>query len=306
MDAANNEKIVGYFIEEANEHLETLESGILDLREAINDEETVNELFRAAHSIKGGAAMLSFKSISETAHRLEDAFKILRDEPLEVDKTLEGLFLKAYDVLKDLVDRLQAPSGLKEEDAQKIRQKAEPDFVNLQKYLEKITGKESSEEIPLEFPPEPTPTPAKRTFSGDFLAEIKQSLKEMLAIFKQQPTPENRQDLLDLCDNLAQLYQDEMGWQNLIEVSQKAIANPKHSYRLLAPVIIKEIKVAGDCLDVGRGSEVTPSQGLEQLANAELPLILLNLELESAAQTLTKVFNKQQLSKLVQMLQSAQ
>lgn len=54
MDGGNNEKIVGYFIEEAREHLETIEKGILELELAVEDKERINELFRAAHSIKGG------------------------------------------------------------------------------------------------------------------------------------------------------------------------------------------------------------------------------------------------------------
>ncbi|WP_339367278.1 Hpt domain-containing protein, partial [Picosynechococcus sp. PCC 7002] len=56
MDAASQQKILGYFIEEAKEHLETLEQGILELSEVVDDTERVNELFRAAHSVKGGAA----------------------------------------------------------------------------------------------------------------------------------------------------------------------------------------------------------------------------------------------------------
>jgi hypothetical protein len=202
-----------------------------------------------------------------------------------------------------LVKRLQGPSGLKEEDGQAIIKQAEPHFLELQKYLEQITGDDEIQQIQ-----ETTSSESKSTktiLSGNPVTEIKNILKQMLAIFKQQPKPDNRQELLQLCDSLAELYQNEDGWQKLISVSIEAIAKPQHSYHLLAPVIIKEIKIAGDCLEVGKGIEVTPSQGLEQLAQAKSPLILLNLELESAAKTLTKVFNKQQLSKLVEMLQAA-
>ncbi|MFM7279099.1 MAG: Hpt domain-containing protein, partial [Microcystis aeruginosa] len=93
MDSTNDQKILGYFIEEAKEHLETLEHGILDLGSLVNNHEQMNEMFRAAHSIKGGAAMLGYGSIQKTAHRLEDALKILKENPLEVDQKLESLFL---------------------------------------------------------------------------------------------------------------------------------------------------------------------------------------------------------------------
>jgi hypothetical protein len=91
----------------------------------------------------------------------------------------------------------------------------------------------------------------------------------------------------------------------LLRCAQKAISNPKHSYRLLAPVVIKEIKLAGDCLEVGKGSEISPSQGLEQLAQAKIPQILLSLDPQKAADTLAQVFNKEQISKLVDLLQTA-
>lgn len=309
MDAANNQKIIGYFIEEAKEHLETLEKGILELSSAVNDEETINELFRAAHSVKGGAAMLNFTSIQKTSHRLEDAFKILRDKPVAVDQTLESLFLKAYDVLQDLVGRLEGPFGLQEEEGQQIIEEAEPDFAELQKYLQQL----SEGEMPMPISVSSTSSHqitsqnvrSQTTLTEDLTAKIKPLLKEMLSIFKQQSTVENRQKLQQLCDDLAHLSPNEKGWQKLLKVSQEAIANPKHSYHLLAPVIIKEIKLAGDCLAVGKGAEVIPSQGLEQLAEAKVPQILLSLELKTAADTLTKVFNKQQLSQLVKILQTA-
>ena len=63
MDSANTQKILGYFIEEAKEHLETLEKGIVDLANMANDTEQINEMFRAAHSVKGGAAMLGLSLI---------------------------------------------------------------------------------------------------------------------------------------------------------------------------------------------------------------------------------------------------
>jgi len=113
----DQQKILGYFIEEAKEHLETLERGILDLSAVIDDQERVNEMFRAAHSVKGGAAMLGYSSIQKVAHRLEDAFKVLKENRVGVDQKLESFFLRGYDVLQDLVEKLQGPFGLQQEEA---------------------------------------------------------------------------------------------------------------------------------------------------------------------------------------------
>jgi chemotaxis protein histidine kinase CheA len=298
----NKEKIIGYFIEEANEHLETLEKGILELSSAVDDEETINELFRAAHSIKGGAAMLGFASIQKTAHRLEDAFKILRDQPIEVDQTLESLFLKGYDILQSLLERLQGPFGLKPEEGEQIMQETEPHFTELLNYLKHLSEQDLIASQSISSLPPPSVS-SLRTFA-ELSLDIKQLLRQMLVIFKQPANPENRQHLETLCSQLANLFPYENGWQNLLKTAQQAIANPKHSYRLLAPVIIKEIKLASDCLEVGKGNEVMPSQGLQQLAQAKLPQVLVTLDPQTAANTLSQVFNQEQLSQLVKILQT--
>lgn len=69
-------------------------------------------------------------------------------------------------------------------------------------------------------------------------------------------------------------------------------------------MVIKEIKLAGDCLDVGKGSEIIPSQGLEQLAYSKLPQVLVTVDPVIAADTLSKVFTKEQIAKLVSLLQA--
>ena len=304
MDSANNEKIIGYFIEEAKEHLETIEKGILDLSAAIEDEEMVNELFRAAHSIKGGAAMLNFTSIQKTSHRMEDAFKILRDESITPDQTLESLFLKVYDILQNLLQRLQEPLGLSEEDGEEILEAAEPHFIELLNYIEQLADGDFPETPQVTSSSVQATSPSLvRIPQDEIMMQVRQILQQMLVIFKQEPTTNNRQQLQSMCDKLADIAPEESGWQNLLKCSQQAIANPKHSYRLLAPVVIKEIKLGGDCLEVGKGSEITPSQGLEQLAHSKLPQVLVTVDPVIAAEMLNKIFNQEQISRLVSLLQ---
>ena len=101
------QRILGYFIEEAKDHLNTIEQGLLNLEDTLQDSETVNEVFRAAHSIKGGAAMLGLDSIQKISHHLEDYFKVLKECPeVEVDQKLESLFLALFDTLKELIEEL--------------------------------------------------------------------------------------------------------------------------------------------------------------------------------------------------------
>jgi chemotaxis protein histidine kinase CheA len=289
LDAANAQKILGYFIEEAKEHLETLERGILDLANMANDTEQINEMFRAAHSVKGGAAMLGYNSIQKTAHRLEDAFKILKENRVQVDRKLESLFLKGYDMLNELIEKLQGPFGLQNEEANAIVTSGEPTFSELQTHLNYLLSSVGETDI------------SKESVN----ARVRQLLKEMLKLFKGEDTKESRQALQKLCGRLNRIAPEENRWQAMIDMAQTAIANTKHSYLTLAPVIIKELKEAGDRLELDQGMEIAPSAELERLAGAKLPQILITLEPKSVAGTLLQMFDRQQVSQLVQLLQTS-
>ncbi|MGK7945341.1 MAG: Hpt domain-containing protein [Microcystaceae cyanobacterium] len=290
----DQQKLLGYFIEETKENLETIEQGILDLSSAMEDSERINEMFRAAHTVKGGAGMLGYSSIQKAAHKLEDAFKVLRDNstPVTVDNKLESLFLSGFDVLRDLIDKLQGTFGLKDEEAMTLVEAAEPTFVDLQSYLHQLSQ---------------NPAPAKATATASPAAinpfmETRQRLKEMLTIFRQSATPDNREQLKILCSQLAEFHISVAGWQTLVKLAQKAIANPQHSYRTLAPIIIKEIKQGSDYLELGQPESVASSNELKRLAESQLPQILVSVDPEAITQALRQVFTSQQLSQISQLL----
>jgi chemotaxis protein histidine kinase CheA len=323
VDAGNQQRILGYFIEEAKEHLETLEKGLLDLPSVIKEPERVNEMFRAAHSVKGGAAMLGFGSIQKTAHRLEDSFKILKEHPIDVDQQLETLFLRGYDTLKDLIEQLQGPFGLREEEANKTVQAAEPSFSQLQSYLNRlVTGADEPATVPT-----PTPSAESKKTEGkipsNFASQVMEILKQMLQLFKQQDSPASRQKIQTLCKRLVQIGAGNEDWKRLVQVSYKAIANPKNSFQTLAPVVIKELKTASDQLQAGNSSALTLSPALQKLTAAttasatssktkEKPpatppattpkQITITVEPKAAAKAIVQAFDKPQLVQLVKIL----
>ncbi len=295
MDAASQQKILGYFIEEAKEHLETIEQGILDLSSAADDSEQMNELFRAAHSVKGGAAMLGYSSIQKTAHRLEDGFKIFKENTIAVDQQLESLFLSAYDILSALLDKLQSPYGLKDEEGQEMVKEAEPQFAELQSYLESLARGEM---------PAPSSSGAVASSGPAIGEQLRDHLRQMLSIFKKEASPENRQQLQKVCVGLAKLDKDTKAWQTILKAAHKAIANPSHSFNLLAPVVIKEIKIAGDHLDLDEPEKIALSPELKNLAVAKMPQILVPVDPNHAAKALAKAFNQKQIGQLVKILSS--
>lgn len=289
MDTANQQRILGYFIEEAKEHLQTLEQGILQLATSVQDTETVNEMFRAAHSVKGGAAMLGYTSIQKTAHRLEDSFKILKDNPVDVDRKLETLFLNGYDHLQDLIDRLENSADFSDGDAVEILQQAESNFAVLDGYLQQLmSGGSGQVDVP---------------------QQITTILKQMLQIFKQPDSPESRQKLIICCKRLSEIAPEETDWQQLVSTTQKAVTNKKYPYATIAQVVIKEIKQASDYLKTGQGQKLAPSKNLQQLAataggTSSGGTVTIPTDPQGAALALIKTFNKQQITQIFQIIKS--
>jgi chemotaxis family two-component system sensor histidine kinase/response regulator PixL len=93
------------FLDEAQEYLDTIEAALLGLASRGIDSQKINAALRAAHSIKGGAAMMGFQHLSQLAHRLEDSFKVLKvqKKSIAVDADLERLLLAGLDCLRHTV-----------------------------------------------------------------------------------------------------------------------------------------------------------------------------------------------------------
>ena len=249
MDTASQQRILGYFIEEAKEHLQTLEQGILQLSTSSQDAEMVNEMFRAAHSVKGGAAMLGYSSIQKTAHRLEDSFKILKEHSIPVDQKLESLFLGGYDCLQDLIERLESSAEFKDEDAVGTLEQAESNFVNLHNYLQELLFDGSSSQG-----------------ATNVVEQIKVILKEILQLFKQPDSNSNRQKIQEVCQSLSGIAPEVNQWQQFVKIATQATNNRKYPYNTIAKIVIQEVKGAGDLLGTNQGNKIVPSKNLQQLA----------------------------------------
>ncbi|MFM7363126.1 MAG: response regulator [Cuspidothrix sp.] len=282
MQPDQQQRILGYFLEEAREHLNTIEQGLLNLQITLDDTEMMQEVFRAAHSIKGGASMLGLSGIQHTSHRLEDCFKILKDYPIQVDQTLESLLLAICDTLKALIEDLGNPFGVSEKTTQELMSKTEPIIQTLHDHIQALLGRGNLEEVisntPSIYPPVQIPVAATIRQTQDwtgFQTQVSQILREMLQLFKQTSLSSSRESLHKCCDQLATIGKDLKlsHWCKLCESANQAISNPDNSYLTLAKIIITEIKQAQELVLQNRDSEITVSQQLENL----LPLPELKL-----------------------------
>jgi two-component system chemotaxis sensor kinase CheA len=104
--------ILPVFLAEAEENLAQVEDALLALEASPGDAETLNTVFRAAHTLKGNAANLGLAPVAEFAHGVEDVLDRLREGSIVLTASLTGLLLRAVDALRVLVPA--AVAGLDE------------------------------------------------------------------------------------------------------------------------------------------------------------------------------------------------
>ncbi|HUO32689.1 MAG TPA: chemotaxis protein CheA [Bryobacteraceae bacterium] len=92
------------FFQEAAEHLESMETELLSLRAGEASAETLNAIFRGAHSIKAGAGTFGFEAMARFTHVLESLLDRLRNSEMELSPPCVELVLRSVDVLRALVD----------------------------------------------------------------------------------------------------------------------------------------------------------------------------------------------------------
>lgn len=102
------DEIKATFFVECQELLEEMEAGLIEMSEGSHDAETVNAVFRAAHSIKGGAGAFAFDDLVSFAHRFETTLDEVRNGSLEPSAEVMAVFLRAADRLADLVNAAES------------------------------------------------------------------------------------------------------------------------------------------------------------------------------------------------------
>jgi len=104
--------IVPEFIAESTELLEEVENGLLRLEQGDFDQETINTVFRAIHSIKGGAGFVGLTKIERLAHKMEDLLNLIRGGDLQPSQPVTDALLQSLDVLTALFQRVDEHAAI--------------------------------------------------------------------------------------------------------------------------------------------------------------------------------------------------
>lgn len=132
------------FIDESEEHLQTLSDCIMILEKEPDNKDTINEVFRAAHSLKGMAGTMGFKRMQHLTHDMENVFQEVRSDHIKVTSGMIDLLFKCLDALEGYVDNIKSTSDEGTEDNEVIIKELN-DFIAKTEGAEETGNTETSE-----------------------------------------------------------------------------------------------------------------------------------------------------------------
>jgi chemotaxis protein histidine kinase CheA len=120
--AFDHSKFLARFVEEAREHCSRIGEGLLNLEKFPGDSETINGLFRSAHTIKGSSRMMKLSGVTELAHKMEDVLDAVRGEKIILEPLVSNSLFRGVDALLVMLagitagdTSVEAPEGLCDE-----------------------------------------------------------------------------------------------------------------------------------------------------------------------------------------------
>lgn len=97
---------LGVFLDEAKEHLQALNDSIMTLEQEPDNEDCINEIFRAAHSMKGMAGTMGYKRMQDLTHDIEDVFSDVRNGTLKITPGIVDTLFQCLDAVQAYVDNI--------------------------------------------------------------------------------------------------------------------------------------------------------------------------------------------------------
>jgi chemosensory pili system protein ChpA (sensor histidine kinase/response regulator) len=269
--AEQPDRILGYFLEEANGHLDTIEQGLLKLPETVKNPAAIKELFRAAHSIKGSAAMLGLKDVRQVGHHFEAAFKILKEREVTVDTKLQSLLLQGFGLLRSSIGALDGSVNAGNSDIYNYQPGEDPVFEELQSHLSALIQQDESNAAT--FYPTTTGNNRDNTLTQDpaiaqvFGDYVTRKVGEINDLCGGIDLPETRTQIQQICQKLGSLGEnfEFLEWTNLLAACRLAIANPHNSLRQLDESITKAVKQAQILILADRHQAIGVTPDLEAL-----------------------------------------
>ena len=101
------------FIDETNGHIQALNDNIMILEKEPENKDVINEIFRAAHSLKGMAGTMGFKKMQRLTHDMENVFQEIRNDNIKVNSNLIDILFSCLDAIEEYLETVKATSDEK-------------------------------------------------------------------------------------------------------------------------------------------------------------------------------------------------
>ncbi|MBE5900593.1 MAG: chemotaxis protein CheA [Lachnospiraceae bacterium] len=99
------------FIDETSEHIQNLSDCIMSLEQEPDNKDTINEIFRAAHSLKGMAGTMGFKRMQRLTHDMENVFQEVRSDKIKVNSAMIDILFQCLDAIEGYLDTVKNTSN---------------------------------------------------------------------------------------------------------------------------------------------------------------------------------------------------
>ncbi len=174
-----DQEIIKEFVEEVEEHIRAFEEAGLALEKKPEESALVNDLFRAAHSIKGAAGYMGFTRITDLSHKMENVIDLVRDKSLIPDKKLMDILFQCIDRIRKITAEIESDGTEKSEISDLI--KLIDGFIEKDSTLATNSGKpEPENESPQDNPPS---TDADKEVREIFIQQSTEYLTQLLQLF---------------------------------------------------------------------------------------------------------------------------
>lgn len=167
------------FIDETNEHIQSLSDCIMVLEKEPENKDTINEIFRAAHSLKGMAGTMGFKRMQHLTHDMENVFQEVRSEKVKVTSEMIDILFQCLDAIEGYLETIKSTSDEGTEDNEAI-------ITGLNRFLEAAEGgaseapkkaEESQAAAPAQEEKKEAPAEEKKFLTLQFSEKDKEALK---------------------------------------------------------------------------------------------------------------------------------
>ena len=145
----NNEELLKDFFTEAEQQVENLESNILVIENDPTNHEAIDEIFRAAHTLKGGSATVEMTELSTFTHAVEDVLDEIRSDRVQVTEPVVDVLLSSIDTIKAMLES-RANGSVYQDDVT-------PLLERLRAFIPEKADKKAKKSAPVQAAPAPAP-----------------------------------------------------------------------------------------------------------------------------------------------------